>query len=393
MTQFNYKGRIHRNKLSMRSLRYALADQLVRLYPPLQERWLFPAEAAYHREVAELVECYPMNVVTKAPPPAVAWLTDGYKLGRDSNQYACTIRNATVTGQAGGVITGGRFVASQAKPNWAIALRPRQHKVRTLPDDRIYYNLLSPRPAIGHIYHWLFDHIAWATVWLSRRQSSDPVSLLINAGATEFQRKTIQFLCERFSLGEPIALAANEAVTVERLVTSIVEPWDPTAINASDDTAMLTQLGEFIRRDAAPSGRPKRFYVTRNDARLRRVVNEEALLPILARRGVERVTLTGMPISEQVALFMDAEVIVAAHGAGLAHISWCKPGTHLIEFIPSPHGKLGKFRGTAAFWIIACQRGLKYQGCEGGVKLNKHDYFEIPSGALEASLERISADQ
>jgi hypothetical protein len=389
MIHFDYKGRIHRNKLSMRSVRYALTDQLVRLYPPLQERWLFPAEAACLRDIAEHVDCYPMNVVNETPPPAVAWLTEGYSLGRGSSQYVCALRNATVTGQAGGIIAGERFVASREKPNWAIALRSRRYKIQALPDDRVYYNLLTPRPAMGHIYHWLFDHIAWATVWLSRRQSAEPVSLLINAGATEFQRKTIQFLCERFSLGEPIALAADEAVTAPRLMASTVEPWDPTAINASDDAAMLTQLGEFLRRDAAPSDRPKRFYVTRNDARLRRVANEEDLLPLLARHGIERVTLSGMPIAEQVALFMDAELIVAAHGAGLAHISWCKPGTHLIEFIPSPHGKLGKFRGTAAFWIIACQRGLKYQGREGGVKLNKHDYFEIPSHTLEVSLEMI----
>jgi hypothetical protein len=391
--KFDYKGRIHRNKLSMRTLRYAMADQLVRAWPPLQQRWLFPAEGAWHDEAADAVERFPMNVVNETPPPAVAWLTEGYSLGRGVSQRVYHFRDAIVTGQAGGVIKDGRFIVSRAKPNWAIALRPRRHRLRALPDDRIYYNLLSPRPALGHIYHWLFDHIAWAALWLGRRSAPGPVGLLINAGGGEFQRKTISFLRQHFSLGEPTVLAANDAVTVRRLASATVEPWDPTAINAGNDTALLDRLGEFLRRDASLASRPRRFYVTRDDARLRRVVNEREILPVLARYGVERVTLSAMPIADQVALFMDAELIVAAHGAGLAHLAWCGPATSVIEFIPSPAGRLGKFRGTAAFWVIASQRGLNYQACEGSPQINKWDYFEIPPGALEASLERALSNR
>ena len=61
--------------------------------------------------------------------------------------------------------------------------------------------------------------------------------------------------------------------------------------------AMLEDLGRFIARDTPESGFPKRIYISRNDARLRRVRNEDRLMSILAERGFQRVTLKGMPMA------------------------------------------------------------------------------------------------
>ena len=50
MVSLQYKGRIHKSKFTMRSLRYILSDQAARLFPALQRRWLLPVES---RPIAE----------------------------------------------------------------------------------------------------------------------------------------------------------------------------------------------------------------------------------------------------------------------------------------------------------------------------------------------------
>jgi len=50
---------------------------------------------------------------------------------------------------------------------------------------------------------------------------------------------------------------------------------------------------------------------------------------------VNAVMLEQMDLAEQVALFMSAETIIAQHGAALANIIWCVPGTRVFEIAPN----------------------------------------------------------
>lgn len=52
-------------------------------------------------------------------------------------------------------------------------------------------------------------------------------------------------------------------------------------------------------------------------------------------------------------LFMNADVIVGAHGAGLADIAFSRPGTILVEIIPSDHV-------YPYYYNLAGAAGLKY---------------------------------
>jgi len=60
-----------------------------------------------------------------------------------------------------------------------------------------------------------------------------------------------------------------------------------------------------------------RIYISREDATVRRVTNEEAVMDLLAEYGFERYRLAELSYAEQVTLFSDAEAIVSPHGSGL----------------------------------------------------------------------------
>lgn len=82
-------------------------------------------------------------------------------------------------------------------------------------------------------------------------------------------------------------------------------------------------------------GLPKRIYISRSAARNRRLLNEDVLWPRFEERGFERIVTEGMPFARQVALFSGAEAVSGPHGAGLANIVFCAPGTKVLELFPS----------------------------------------------------------
>lgn len=81
--------------------------------------------------------------------------------------------------------------------------------------------------------------------------------------------------------------------------------------------------------DEAP---PKRIYISRAQAKSRRIVNEEEVMASLAAYGFERYVLEELSFRDQVRLFQQAEAVVAPHGAGLANILFSERLTVLEIF-------------------------------------------------------------
>jgi capsular polysaccharide biosynthesis protein len=115
-------------------------------------------------------------------------------------------------------------------------------------------------------------------------------------------------------------------------------------------------VADFLASVFLPTARPStppRLYVRRGVAR-RRVLNEEHVLAALEPGGFTVVELGGRPVSEQATLFANAEVVVASHGAALANLVFCRPGTKVIEL-------LGPNTATPAFAELAWRRTLDYR--------------------------------
>jgi hypothetical protein len=78
-------------------------------------------------------------------------------------------------------------------------------------------------------------------------------------------------------------------------------------------------------------GSRDRLYVGRDDAGNRRVRNQSEILEhVLSPIGFEHVRWDGRSIREQAALFGRADVVVAANGAALSNLVFCRPGTRVI---------------------------------------------------------------
>jgi len=77
---------------------------------------------------------------------------------------------------------------------------------------------------------------------------------------------------------------------------------------------------------------PKRIYLRRRDTRS--VANAKLIEKAAANNGFEIYEMEGMSPRAQIELFRDAEFVMGPHGAALANLLFCKPGTKVIEFSP-----------------------------------------------------------
>jgi capsular polysaccharide biosynthesis protein len=74
-----------------------------------------------------------------------------------------------------------------------------------------------------------------------------------------------------------------------------------------------------------------KIYITRKNAKKRKIINEEDLLPILIEFGFTIVDFDLLSFSEQVSFIINADVLVSLHGAGLTHMLWMRPKGKVLE--------------------------------------------------------------
>ncbi len=96
----------------------------------------------------------------------------------------------------------------------------------------------------------------------------------------------------------------------------------------------------------------KKIFISRKDAPIRKVINEDEIFEKFQDLGFERYELSKLSVAEQIMLFHQAETIVSFQGTGLANSIYCNKKTKIIEL----------FQGLCdcTFWYISQQLDLDY---------------------------------
>ena len=203
----------------------------------------------------------------------------------------------------------GRAGALQSKVNFEVNNIPRYEGTIAI----ITCNYLD------NYYHWFFDLLPKIAILTKMKVNFD--ALYIPEPRYAFQRDTLK----KFEL--PI-IFANEQTTLIAREAIVINPISPE-LNPPD------WVYEYIRSeygviDGQVSGL-KRIYISRRFARNRRVINEDAIMPILKEYGIETVFLEKISFLDQVTLFNSAEIIVSPHGSGLTNLVFSNEKTKVIE--------------------------------------------------------------
>lgn len=136
-----------------------------------------------------------------------------------------------------------------------------------------------------------------------------------------------------------------EQLIVPSLAGTVVQPT-PHALE------LITEFTAGFPASASPFG--ERLYLTREKARRRRVTNEAELWAGLQALGFAKIRPEELTWPEQINAFRHARVVVGPHGAGLANLAFCRPGTRVVELFNRAYVPGG-------FWRLAALRGLDYR--------------------------------
>lgn len=287
----------------------------------------------------------------KAQRHAVGAAKDELKLIRRCDQYVSTTRfsegavfdRAGVSRAFGYLHTSPPIPWLSSEPN---GIRVSEAALAAAPFyDQSY--LIFYNGNLHNYYHWMVEGLLSLDV-LSRMLSREPnVNLVLpktmDIHAVIDHRDSLRALgLDRYPIVEapPNLIRVREAIFIGTdSVQSMPAPC----------------LQDFQQRVAAlyarsPGPRNRRLLVARKGP-TRKMHNLAAVQDFLGQFGFETIYLEGMAIAEQIVMFQSAEFIIGAHGAGLANLLFCHPGTKVIEFMPESEVR-------PFFWLISEKLGL-----------------------------------
>lgn len=96
----------------------------------------------------------------------------------------------------------------------------------------------------------------------------------------------------------------------------------------------------------------KKVFISRKDASIRNMINEDEIFALFENKGFTRYNLARLSVLEQIELFHNADIIVAAHGAALTNLLFCKPKTHVVEIFQA--------RSESCFYYLSQDLNLNH---------------------------------
>ncbi len=185
--------------------------------------------------------------------------------------------------------------------------------------------VLAARGA-GNYFHFLLD-IAPRVELIRRAMPLSEVDRLFVDHRQGWQREILE--AAGVDLGRTLSPGAHPHVRAQRLVVPSLPGSGP---RMNPRWALDAVRGWLLPE--RPRERGLRIYVSRGaDPLTRRVVNEAEVMAALDCHGFVKVRNEDRTVREQAEMFASAEIVVGAHGAGLANVAFCSPGATVIELV------------------------------------------------------------
>ncbi len=375
-------------KFSARHFGFALGRALTRASPALRTRMPFYDQVApmveagdcetYRETQAIKLDKSEMEFARSLPEAPPKEITRDVKL--------VALDNVSVLGLTGAVIDEKheRLLLPRGVRDFAT-----YHHFRLSPSRAIakpaanYFNMMGASRGHRHFFHFLFDRLPRLYYLLNHfKVGHEPVVVLTNDDLAPFQRDIFGFLSARYSNLKFESIPQGARWRLPRLYQ--VDDFQPIKRTLASTGAL-----DFIRElvfdgyGLDVSGAKRRLYVTRSDAKKRRIANEKELLPLLAKRGFEIVAPGRLSFRDQVSRFMWTDAVVGPHGAGLTNILFSPKASRVLEIFPA-----NKVKNT--YFLLAHSLGQTYRGLVAG-EGRAHEWFHVDSNAFVTALDQLLA--
>ena len=174
----------------------------------------------------------------------------------------------------------------------------------------------------GGYFHWLMDDLPRLAPL-----NSFPLDtgIIIRGPIPSYKREALQMLGYESKVRE----CENKNLKVEKYHFS-----SPVGMTGCTNPYVVKWLREkFLHHAEGGRDFPKKILILRH-GKTRGILNIIQIKEKLEAMGWVALDMEGFPFKRQIAIFANAECIVAEHGAALSNLVWCRPGTKVMELCP-----------------------------------------------------------
>jgi capsular polysaccharide biosynthesis protein len=327
------------------------------------------------------------------------FLDPEYRRYRAIDTLLAWLPGATVLGCEGVVVFEGTVVQDTMRHLTANEAAP---VIRSLSpqglvlQERVSIRQLPGSYMVGHsglwrdYLHWMQEALPRLVAFLQERVARPGLKLLLpSLPPGSLQAQTLDLLgIDRAWVEE---VAADEVLACEQLATtSAFDLWSvpPYCRHAAERLVERAEASGGLAGGSAAAPGPVVFI--QNGGAPPRIRNFDALAAALQGRGAGLADVGTMSLVQLIAAMRQARVVVAEHGAGLANILFCRPGTSVIELFNPASVQPG-------YWSMASCCGLGY-GFLVGAHVPSDRYprpdpngdYEVPVEALLRALDSLT---
>ena len=198
-------------------------------------------------------------------------------------------------------------------------------------------SLLTGGAGNNNYWHWLYDVLPKFALCSKFLDLSKVDFFLLPNLEKNFQKETLDAL--NISQSKRISSKVFRHIKAKELIITdhpVVITGDAnTDILNIPDWIVLWLKSSFLDPKKSNNNKNK-IYIDREDENLnyphkRSIINEQEIKKYLLDNNFILAKLHKMKFKEQVDLFHNAECVAGLHGGGFGNISFCKPGTKIIE--------------------------------------------------------------
>jgi capsular polysaccharide biosynthesis protein len=204
---------------------------------------------------------------------------------------------------------------------------------------------LLAAPQGWNYYHWILDVVPRVHLLERWRKVIEQYAVPAELSAVQIESLRLVGISET----QLLRLKPAQRLRCQHLYA----PSLPGSEGCSPPWVLQFLQERFLPLAAATRGAGSLIYIVRGPSAQRQIMNELALVACLERRGFKAVSLEEQSVLQQAAIFRDARMIVAAHGAGLANLVFSRK-TAVLELFSADYLR------PDCYFTISCQAGHHY---------------------------------
>ncbi|MER2998780.1 glycosyltransferase family 61 protein [Pontibacter populi] len=304
-----------------------------------------------------------------------------YSLGyRQKEQFLVTLNKAVILGNSGAVVQDGKVVVESVFDVSRLAKSPAFKTPALLLSNYkkgLYTSVLHFPWAENNNYHWFFDCLP--RIYHVLQTIQQPINIIMRRDLPAYQHETMLFILSEYPKAKVVYIGKHEKWETEQYIL-------PSFVSNAQSGYLPQPISAWLREKiwkgykVEKTSQKKRIYISRANAKTRRVLNETQLLSLLSNYGFEVIRAEEMTYQQQVQLFYNTEAVIAPHGAGLTNLLFSEH-CNVLEFHPANLIK-------THYFLLCKGLGFNYSsivGSAGDVSEN----YSVDEHAVEEWLRRL----